>query len=205
MPKLSKKTYHHGDLREALIQAAIELLPIKGASGLSLREVAKAAGVSHTAPYRHFKDKAALLTAIAQTGFELLMGHMAQVVENHKDDPRQQLIAVATAYVDLGLKNPELMNLMFGGILDPDTLSEEYCGTSDKAFDGLLEIIIAGQEAGVFKQENPKIIAVTAWSLVHGLMMLITAGHMREVATSPEQIEQLSRTMAENLITGILK
>lgn len=205
MPKSAKKSYHHGDLRDALIQAAIQLLPEKGASGLSLREVAKAAGVSHTAPYRHFKDKAALLTAIAQTGFILLMERMNDVVEQYQDDPRQQLIVIAKTYVELGIKNPDLMNLMFGGILDPDTLSEEYCATSDTAFDGLVEVIVAGQQAGVFKDENPKIIAVTAWSLVHGLMMLITAGHMREVASNPEQIEQLSTTMAENLITGIMK
>ena len=80
MPDKVKNTYHHKDLRGQLIQAAIALLPAKGANGLSLREVAKAAGVSHTAPYRHFKDKAALLAAIAQTGFERLSQAMAEVV-----------------------------------------------------------------------------------------------------------------------------
>jgi AcrR family transcriptional regulator len=204
MTKTKKNTYHHGDLRATLIQAAIKLLPVKGASGLSLREVAKAAGVSHAAPYRHFNDKAALLTALAQTGFEQLAQAMATVVEQYENDPQQQLVAAAVAYVELGLRNPDMMHLMFGGVLDPELLSEEFCATSEKAFSGLLQIISAGQEAGVFKSSDVQILAISAWSMTHGLMMLITAGQLREVTTTPEQVKQLSRQLAQNLLNGIL-
>lgn len=204
MAKTEKNTYHHGDLRATLIQAAMELLPAKGASGLSLREVAKVAGVSHAAPYRHFKDKAALLTALAQSGFEQLAQAMTVVVEQYENDPQQQFVAAAEAYVELGLRNPDMMHLMFGGVLDPELLDEEYCATTEKAFAGLVHIISAGQAAGVFKSCDVQILAVSAWSMVHGLMMLITAGQLREVTTTPEQVKQLSRQLAENLLNGIL-
>ncbi len=200
-----QNTYHHKDLRSALIEAAIGLLPASGASGLSLREVAKAAGVSHTAPYRHFKDKSALLAAIAQTGFERLSDAITTVVAAHDNDPQQQLVEAGSAYVTLGLQNPDMMHLMFGGVLDPDTLSEEFCNTSMKSFAGLVHIIEAGQKAGIFKADPPESIAITAWSMVHGLMMLIAAGHLRDMATLPEQAEQLSRIIGHNLLTGILK
>jgi len=68
-----------------------------------------------------------------------------------------------------------------------------------------VQIISDGQKADVFKNNNAKIIAISAWSMIHGLMMLTTAGHLREVASTPEQAEQLSQTLAENLLSGILK
>lgn len=205
MPSKDKNPYHHKDLHVKLIQAAISLLPTKGANGLSLREVAKVAGVSHTAPYRHFKDKADLLAAIAQTGFERLSEATAEVVERHIDDPRQQFIEGAVAYVNLGLENPEMVHLMFGGVLNPDSLSQAFYNVADNSFDGLVHIIQAGQEAGLFKSEPPESIALSAWCMAHGLMMLITAGQLQDVAENPAQAEQLSRMLAHNLLTGILK
>ncbi len=200
-----KNTYHHGDLRASLIQAAISLLPTKGAAHLSLREVAKVAGVSHTAPYRHFEDKAALLTAIAQTGFEQLTQSLLEVVKKQQNDPEQQLISAAEAYVDLGIANPEMMYLMFGGVLEIDSLSKTFSEKSANAFTGLEQIIINGQALGIFKSGDSQSFAVSAWSLAHGLMMLLTAGQLRDIASSSEQKKQLSRTLAQNLLTGILK
>ena len=84
---LARDTYHHGDLRRSLIEAAEILLEARGAAGLSLRAVAKRAGVSHAAPYRHFHDKAALLDAIAQTGFERLSERVREAWERNPGDP----------------------------------------------------------------------------------------------------------------------
>ena len=109
------------------------------------------------------------------------------------------------AYVNLGLQNPEMMHLMFGGVLEPDSLNEEFCAVADNSFNGLLQIIEAGQDAGLFKSNPAETIALSAWSMAHGLMMLITAGQLRNLATNPEQTEQLSRMLAHNLLTGILK
>ena len=80
MPTNGQRPYHHGDLRRSLIQAGSKLIEEKGLAGLSLREVARVAGVSHTAPYRHFQDKADLLAAIAQVGFEQLTDELFSVI-----------------------------------------------------------------------------------------------------------------------------
>jgi AcrR family transcriptional regulator len=99
MARAGAKPYHHGDLRAALIESGTKLLRERGAAALSLREVAKAAGVSHAAPYRHFEDKAQLLAAIAAAGFERLRAAMQKAAADHPEDPRSQLIAAGEAYV----------------------------------------------------------------------------------------------------------
>ncbi len=111
---LRSKPYHHGDLRRALISAGIELLGEGGASALDLRKVARKAGVSHTAPYRHFEDKRALVAAIAEEGFGRLTERLKNAVSGVA--PGLQLLALTRAYVDFALTEPALMREMFSGL-----------------------------------------------------------------------------------------
>ena len=106
------KPYHHGDLRRALVEAAERILENEGPSALSLRAVAREAGVSAAAPYHHFKDKNELLAAIAQEGFELLAQAMREGAA-HEEDPRRRLNALGVAYVRFARDNPALYNLMY--------------------------------------------------------------------------------------------
>lgn len=100
-----KQTYHHGNLRQALLEAALVLLQTKDADSLSLREVARQAGVSHTAPYRHFADKAALLAAVAEEGFITFGQYLSDAVTKAHADPLESLQATGEAYLTLpGLK-----------------------------------------------------------------------------------------------------
>ncbi|MBI3152701.1 MAG: TetR/AcrR family transcriptional regulator, partial [Chloroflexi bacterium] len=101
MPK--KKTYHHGDLKNALIKAGVEILAKDGVSGLSLRKVAMRAGVSHAAPYSHFADKQALIAAISTEGFRQLYERVSGVAEEYKSQPQKQLVEAAWAYVQFAL------------------------------------------------------------------------------------------------------
>ena len=198
----SGKTYHHGDLRNALLEAAVELIRTHGPSAISLREVAKLAGVSHTAPYRHFEDKHALLAAIAEEGFRRLGQAMTDVSARYKE-PRTQLVEAGKAYVDLAVANPEVTQLMFGGYLDPERCSDGVRIQGDLAFQGLLSIIENGKNAGILKSLDSMTLATATWSLAHGFAMLIAGGQMSHIAKSKKEIDKLSRTLGTLLLEGI--
>lgn len=197
-----KPAYHHGDLRNALEAAARVLLRTHGPNGVSFREVAKQAGVSHTAPYRHFADKHALLAAIAHEGFRRLGQAMADV-EARYTDPRTQLIEAGRAYAELALNTPEVVQLMFGGYLDPSRCDEALREDADKSFQGLLKIIENGKAAGMLKKRNSKELALAAWSMAHGFAMLAIGGQLADTATTKKDIDALSRTLSRLLLDGI--
>src|ERR1700749_1513131 len=119
-PQATERPYHHGDLRRAVVKAALEILQETQSFEFSLRELARRAGVSHNAPYKHFADKRELLAAVSAAGFETLTKRMG--IETAKGGtPRAQLMAVLRAYIQYGVNNPALYRLMFGGYLSgPD-------------------------------------------------------------------------------------
>lgn len=200
-----KKSYHHGDLRNSLIDAAIALLRAKGPNVFSMRELAKLAGVSHTAPYRHFEDKNAIFNAIAENGFQLLTERLEQVVSEYPDNPRQQLLEAGVAYVDLATENPEITQLMFGGFIQTDSCSERLQQAADTAFNGLLNIIKKGQEAGIYQQQDTLSLAVAAWSMMHGLAMLVTGGQLTKEISTRKQVMDTVRLVENILLNGMLE
>lgn len=187
-----------------MIQAAEKLLVEQGVAGLSLRAVARAADVSHTAPYRHFKDKAALLRALAQAGFGRLRAAIDDAADAVPHDAGQKLIAAGSAYVTQAVRNPELTRLMFGGVTDPGGTGD-YREAADAAFESLVRIIAAGVQTGTFRDRDPYELALVAWTSMHGLAMLIAAGLMQVDAVDDAQVDALVRSVAQNLIFGISK
>ncbi|MBN1239952.1 MAG: TetR/AcrR family transcriptional regulator [Gammaproteobacteria bacterium] len=201
---MAKETYHHGNLRAALLDAAERLLGENGVTGVSLRAVAKEAGVSHTAPYRHFQDKQSLLAALAEIGFARLRDAMYGVIDAYPEDPRRQLVESAAAYVRLATSSPEMNHLMFGGALPEDAASSGTLQeTAQQAFQGLLDIIGNGIRAGLYVERPPLELASTAWSLVHGLAMLVSTGKLGRRGGENADPETLARRMAEHLLEGI--
>lgn len=200
---MARTSYHHGNLRAALLDAAERLLRTEGAARLSLRSVARTAGVSHAAPYRHFADRQALLAALAAIGFARLRDGMAAAAARHPDDPRRQLVAAAAVYVRLATEHPELTHLMFGGVLPDDAADEAQRQTAREAFQGLVTIIEGGVRAGVFVERPVAELAATAWSLVHGLAMLLVTGRLNKTGAPGVKPETLARRMAEHLIDGV--
>lgn len=201
----SRKSYHHGDLANALIVAALEILREKSPNELSLREVAKRAGVSHTAPYRHFSDKSKLLEAIAKIGFERLTQSLKSVAATYANNAQKQLTEAGAAYVRLAVNDPEITQLMFGGFLDSESCSEEIGESSENAFQALLDIIENGKQEGIYLDRDAMDLAMAAWSIVHGLAMLITVGQFHEYADSEEKVRRLSVMVCNLLQVGILK
>jgi AcrR family transcriptional regulator len=196
--------YHHGDLHNALLQAAEQLLAEQGAASLSLRAVAKQAGVSHAAPYRHFRDKAALLRALAQGGFERLAGAIEVATGNASQNPEQKLVEAGVAYVRQAVERPALTRLMFGGsvVVEDDAA---YRQASTAAFEALQKIIEEGVAAGVFRARDPHELALVAWTSMHGVAMLVTAGLLDRNAFGNGDIDDQVRSIARNVIYGLSK
>ena len=191
-------SYHHGDLGNALLAAAETLLHSHGPGGLSLREVARVAGVSHTAPYRHFSNKSALLAALARRGLERLHAAMSAAAASVPHGPEQQLIAAGVAYVSFAVSHAEIMQLMFGPHIGPAPV-----GTEKDAFAVLLTIVESGIAAGVFRARDAGELAQVAWSTMHGLAMLITANRLDVDVSDPAALAERVSSVASNVIYGL--
>ncbi|MEU3605511.1 TetR/AcrR family transcriptional regulator [Streptomyces sp. NPDC035033] len=176
-------TYHHGDLRAACLRAARELLEEDGSAGLSLRAVARRAGVSATAPYRHYADREALVSAVAAEGYRELAGHLsaAHPAPATPDD----LAAVAIAYVQFALEHPPLFRAMFAEPCDP-TNEERVAAT--EAISEYVRGIVRDAFPGV---EDTEALATTVWALVHGLAFLHLDGKLD--SSTPETVAKQVR------------
>jgi len=196
--------YHHGNLREELLDIALEVLIEKGVSDISLREVAKRAGVSHGAPYRHFKDKNILLGSLARRGFNQLATELSNVISDYPGDPQKQLVEAGVVYVRLAIASPELTQLMFGGRIDGDCWDSIEEDVGENAFQSLLNIVINGLNADIYKNEDSMSIALACWTSMHGLAMLYSAGQL-DISSDHFDPDSLSRMISDMLLYGLLK
>jgi AcrR family transcriptional regulator len=156
--------YHHGDLRAACLRAAVELLEEGGTTaGLSLRAVARRAGVSPGAPYRHYVDRDALVSAVAAVGYRELADCMA--APNPSPSTIEDLTAVGVAYVEFALRRPALFRVMFGGPCDRDN-SERVAATA------AVRELVGDAVRACFPDADVEAMSTAIWSLVHGLAFL---------------------------------
>ena len=168
-----KNSYHHGDLKNALIQAGIEILSREGVNGLSLRKVARKAGVSHAAPYAHFTDKQALVAAISTAGYEKLYDKVYDAVQHYQGDPLRQFVEAAWAYVEFALTDPDHFKITLSGVVEKEKDYPAFVDISHKSFGLVVELVEAGQRAGILNEGPPDLVAVSVWGLVHGFVSLI--------------------------------
>jgi AcrR family transcriptional regulator len=170
---VTSKSYHHGNLRAELLDKAIQQLDVQGAEDLSLRALARAIGVSQTAPYRHFADKNELLAAMATHGYRNLLSALQQAGAASRECPREQLIAFAHAYVNYAADNPQLFKLMFGPSVQPIGKYPELRLASRETLHLVQQILQSGIDQGVFKPvEDLAYLANAAWAGIHGLATL---------------------------------
>jgi AcrR family transcriptional regulator len=169
MPRTSPESrpYHHGDLRAALLASAERTLRDKGIGSLSLRELARDVGVSHAAPGRHFKDKQALLNALALAGYERLSRAL-----DTADDPtlalEPRLTALARAYLDFSIDNAELLDLMYARKHEPDA-SEQMAAAVERAIGSLERVIADAQRRGEVIEGDPEHINLVLGATLHGI------------------------------------
>ena len=160
------RPYHHGDLRRALVDAARRILEAEGPTALSLRAVAREAGVSPAAPYHHFKDKAELLDAVADEGWQMLDAAMGQAKQ--EAEPRNKLNALGIAYVCFARENPALYRVMYDAARDREDLPEQMQEREDNAYCKVRDTMI---ELGADPNATVDIELATtaAWCAAHGL------------------------------------
>jgi AcrR family transcriptional regulator len=169
---MEKKSYHHGDLRSALIAEGLRLLAARDVEALSLREVARGVGVSATSVYRHFPDKEALLTALALEGLAKL-GAAQKAAADDAGGGDAGFAATGRAYVRFALANPALFRLIFAS---PALSAAKAGGTLESEADSLLRANAAA--AAARSGGDTSVRAVQAWALVHGLAMLMLDGQV---------------------------
>ena len=185
-----ERGYHHGNLREALIQAALDLIARHGPAGFTFAEAARAAGVSPAAPYRHFRDREALMADVARRGFERFAADLKQAWNDGKPDPMSAFEAVGKAYLAFARNEPAYYAAMFeSGV--PADLNPELKTAGDQAFAMLRqasEAVIATLPA---ENRAPALmVGLHIWSLAHGIASLFARGDAarRRLPMSPEEI-----------------
>jgi AcrR family transcriptional regulator len=202
----SRDAYHHGDLRNALVDAAVSMVIEKGAEAFSLREAARAVGVSPAAAYRHFADKDALLAAVSFEGFRRVARRMRAAVARkvRAGDVRARAAAafsaVGEAYVDFAVEQPALFRVMFGpwcalakGL--PEEMSEE-----DDPYLGLVQTLDALVAAGVIPAERRAGAEMPSWSIVHGFASLLVE---EAVELTPAERAASYANIARTLLLGL--
>ncbi|MFF7474320.1 WHG domain-containing protein [Streptomyces sp. NPDC008092] len=170
-------TYHHGDLRAACLRAARELLEEDGSGALSLRAVARRAGVSPTAPYRHYADRDALVSAVAAEGYRELAASLAAA--HPAPSTTDDLVAVAVAYVRFALDHPALFRAMFAEPCDPGSAERVEAAAVLSAY---VDTLVRNAFPGGTREG----LATAVWALVHGLAFLHLDGKLD--ASGPETV-----------------
>lgn len=175
---MSEQPYHHGDLRRTLLEAAAASIETNGVDALSLRQLARDAGVSHAAPSRHFRDKQALLDALAEDGFRRMSRTLEEAVDTEATSPdavRAEFDALARAYVGFAVAQPTLLTLMFGLKHAPDA-REELLAAGHASMEITLRVVIAAQAIDAIVPGDPQHIALVAFATFHGIATLASGG-----------------------------
>ena len=196
--------YHHGDLRAALIKSALSLIQDKGLDALTLRAAARQAGVSHAAPYRHYRDKEALLAAVVEACFIELLETLEAARSEH-DDPLERLKSLAVAYIEYAITNRAQFKVMFGPAVKNKTDYPSLVEVTDRTFELLTSTTRACQESGVISEGNTLRIAVSAWSMIHGLTALYLDRQLEVVGFEQDDPKHLAEMVLTSLHVGIRK
>ena len=198
-----RASYHHGDLRRSLVEAAAAIIAGQGVDALTLRAVGERAGVSRTALYRHFADKAALLAAVALSGFEMLHRDLSAATMNARSEGTDPLGALAQAYVAFGTRHPPHYRTMFGpGVADRERYPD-LATTGKATFNALVAEVVRGQQSGQLKSGDPIRMAQVFWSTLHGIVMLKGDGRFGFLPGDPVGEPSLTELAADILITGM--
>jgi AcrR family transcriptional regulator len=207
-----KDSYHHGDLRRALLDAARQLAEERGIDGFTLREVARRAGVSHAAPYHHFADKTALVEALAVETYKHLAQAMQQACDRKGGDALDRLCAIGIAYVEFAVEHPAEFRLLtrFEVCPPPNT---QPIGTfalpsledaANGAYNVLIGTIQEGQQAKLVTEGDLESLALTCWASVHGLAVLLLDGLIgKKPRYAQMKVNEVAGIVVETLAKGL--
>ena len=204
MPTRARKkreTYHHGDLSNALVAAAIEVISTENPEQLTIREVSRRVGVNHRAVYRHFADLTALLAAVAEQGYRQMIVALEEALAPLKRAlPEKRMEALATAYVEFAVDHSAHYRIMFGRRLNEDGRFPVLEGLVVKAFELIDAELLAGIESGRFVARPRRELVFAFWSLAHGFASLAL---VRRIKVKRALVEPYLRQIVAPFIAGL--
>lgn len=171
------RAYHHGNLRQALVDQAVRTIRETGVEALTLRDVGQQLRVSRTALYRHFADKQALLAAVAGQGFRAFRQALAEAWEPSRHD-REGFMAMGHAYVRFARDNPSYYRVMFGGFVDKVECDPGLAEEAGSAFAVLVGAVAELQQRRQVRGDDPQALALYVWASTHGLALLVIDGQL---------------------------
>jgi AcrR family transcriptional regulator len=195
-------SYHHGQLRESLISAALKFIENNPLEKLSLRALASKAGVSQAAPYRHFKDRNAVLAAISQQGFELKFKYMLESFIANHDRPKELIHGCAQAFFKMGLLHPQHFKLMLTSHVCPSPDYPDLEAAAGLAFGLLKKTILICQSAGIVGAGDPYHQSMHCWAMISGFTTLYIEGRLNWLGVNEENAKDALRMYVEQFLTG---
>src|SRR6516164_3732693 len=192
--KKPAKSYHHGDLRRALLDEALRTIQADGVGHVTMRTLGESLGVSRSALYRHFADKQSLLATVGKEGFCMLRQAVADAWERNGGG-RIGFQAMGKAYVQFAVAHPSHYRVMFGGFLESAAKDDHFVAEAKAAFQVLVDALIEQQNGGDIRRDNPVLMGRFVWALFHGTAMLVIDGQLPEAA----QKDALERYTFERL------
>lgn len=196
----TRATYHHGALREALLDASLQLIEAEGIGAVSLRRVAREAGVSPGAPYHHFADRAALLASLSARGYQLVTDDFA-AARATAGSPVQALTAIIRAYVGFAQRQPAYFRLMFRPELWDPAKHPETKAAMHAASWHLEEAVRDCVATGVIPPERSDALELAVWSLGHGLASLWLDGMIDDSYDNPDTLAEQVTALLESFLT----
>ncbi|WP_421865476.1 TetR/AcrR family transcriptional regulator [Motiliproteus sp.] len=200
----TKNSYHHGDLHASLLKAATAIIAEAGVEGLSMRKLADRVGVSRTAPYHHFRDKQALLSELAISGFREFTTEVDSIAANDQLDAGAKLEAFVRFYLKFAMGQPEVYNLMFGqSIWKSGEPSQHLIEEGHAAFRRFVELVEQWQLEGTIPSGcEPLRYAQVAWSSLHGLCRLAIDGIYADASSVDAVSDTLIQLLRQQLGAG---
>ena len=197
-----KANYHHGDLRRALMDVSIDILKKHEVETLNLRKLAVLAGVSPGAPYHHFADRAELVAAIANEGFELLEGSMRKASATCANEASARLEALGQAYVHFAISHPGYFRVMFRRETH-NNATTAIRGAGQRTFQLLCDAITACQQAGSAPAGDPQPLILHAWAAVHGLSTLLVDGDLKGISIPTQQLASVMTNLMRRMLIAL--
>jgi len=199
----TKATYHHGDLAAALREGVRARLKDTSPEKIVMRELTSALSVTPMAAYSHYKNKQAILDAVAFDGFVELKDALEQAILNSDGSPDEELSAIGVTYIAHGLQEPGLYLLMFDS-MQSDNAPQALKAAADSAYDVLRQTLKKHAKHFNYSDEQAEGYAFTSWSMVHGMTSLFTEGHIRtKVFKTADQRSSIARQSVSLLVRGI--
>lgn len=198
--RCESRPYHHGDLRQTLLDTCCRHIAEQGLEGLSLRALAREAGVSATAPYRHFETRQALLAALATEGFCQLGRRLAGVRLQWEADPVRALHLSGVAYVRYAAEQPVKYQLMFGDLIGEFASHDALVQAACDCFAEMRQILAAGSRQGLWVSDDLDELAGQVWAMVHGVAGMVIAYQRKTEQGTMDRVQELPPLLAQRKI-----